>query len=567
MEITVYAVLIWITAVLIGSLGVVVFLGSKNLSSRVFAHSVLWITIWIIGVGLFIANRDENMVLFSRLTYFLGTTIATSFLYFFITYPEDKKPSSLLGWVLIISQYLLAYIFIFTDKIIYNTFPIKNVYHIWGWSFGQWSYLFEILFFSFFVYGITILYKKYLLSSDRITRKNLKLMLWAITVGTIPPSICCIILPRFGYYNLNWLGPVTEIIWVPIIAYSIIKYRQMNVRAVVTEVLAIAMSAIFFINIFIQTPFGLWGRIGSFMAFLILAYYLIRATLREAKHRSQLHDLNTNLEAKVAVQTVEIRKAYEAEKHARIELEKLNDAKDQFIMITQHHLRTPVMSMLWALESSLKGAYGKLNAGLETVLRDTEASGKRLMRIVDDFLNITTVKVGTNILNISETSLKPAIVDILAELRSNIAAMHITVKYPQNDEDWPAIPVDASKMRESLFIIMENAVRYNRDGGSITITTATHDHDNSAPPGSNASHGGNFEITIENTGLGISPEESQKIGSALFYRGEFARKAYPIGMGVGLSVVKAIIRAHHGTFTIESRGKNEGARVRVKLPI
>lgn len=381
-------------------------------------------------------------------------------------------------------------------------------------------------------------------------------MLIAVIVGLIPPTISHLILPLFGYFELNWFGPMSGILWVTIMTYSIIRYDQMNVRAVVTEVLAIAMSAIFFINIFIETPLGIYGRVAAFIVFLVLAYFLIRGTLREAAQREQLNDLNHNLEAKVAAQTTEIRKAYEMEKHARLELEKLNDAKDQFIMITQHHLRTPVNSVNWALEESLSGVYGTVGAKLKPVLAETLASGKRLMRIVDDFLNITAIKIGTNILDISRKSLKPAIEDILAELKENIAKMRLTVSYSNDDKDWPVIAVDEGKMRESLFIVMENAVRYNRDGGSIAITTARR-----------GDSGDRFEIVIENTGLGISEEESKKIGSALFYRGEYARKAYPIGMGVGLSVVKAIIRAHHGTFSIESRGKGEGAKVTVSLPI
>jgi two-component system phosphate regulon sensor histidine kinase PhoR len=108
-------------------------------------------------------------------------------------------------------------------------------------------------------------------------------------------------------------------------------------------------------------------------------------------------------------------------------------------------------------------------------------------------------------------------------------------------------------MREILFIVMENAVRYNHNGGSIKIAPRAQD--------------GSFELSIENTGIGITQEEAGKIGSSLFYRGESARQNHPIGMGIGLSVVKAVIKAHHGTFSIESKGKNEGARLMIKLPL
>ena len=142
-------------------------------------------------------------------------------------------------------------------------------------------------------------------------------------------------------------------------------------------------------------------------------------------------------------------------------------------------------------------------------------------------------------------------------------------------------------------------MRYNRKGGSITISTliteptsegniskdhsdgnhgasSAGDHNDSTAPSTaiEALSGGYvgkesrsmFELTIENTGIGITSEESAKIGSALFYRGEHARKAHSTGMGIGLSVVKAIVKAHHGTFSIESKGRGNGARVVVGVP-
>src|ERR1035437_1377934 len=137
MEITIYVVLIWISAILVGTLGLVIFLGSRTLSSRAFVYSTLWVTIWVASVGLFVASRDYHASLFfSRLTYYLGTVIAASFLYFFLTYPEDKKPSNLFSWSIIILEILFGYVFLFTNKIIFDLFSI-NAPHPWGWTFGS----------------------------------------------------------------------------------------------------------------------------------------------------------------------------------------------------------------------------------------------------------------------------------------------------------------------------------------------------------------------------------------------------------------------------------------------
>jgi signal transduction histidine kinase len=268
--------------------------------------------------------------------------------------------------------------------------------------------------------------------------------------------------------------------------------------------------------------------------------------------RDELDTLNRNLERKVLEQTVEIRHALEAEKKARMELEKLNDAKDQFIMITQHHLRTPLTSVIWGLESVINNTSKAIGTEIKATIVGIKSSADRLMHIVDDFLNITAIKIGTSILNISSRSLRPAIEDILQELAGDVKRMNLTVSYPHNDADWPVLAIDYDKMREILFIVVDNAVRYNQEGGSLDISTKTPEN--------------LFELSVENTGIGITAEEKEKIGSALFYRGKYARKAYPVGMGIGLSVVKAIVRAHNGTFSIESKGVGKGAMVKIQIP-
>jgi signal transduction histidine kinase len=553
-----YATLVWTTVIFIGSLGIVIYLGSQKFSSRIFAFNILLIVIWSIAVSLLPLQTNsfhENLLL--KFTFSMGAVIAGAFFYFCNVFPDENAPRSNLLKFIVIFEILFNIILFGSDLIIGASIPDSSFWN-WGQNYGPFWFIFDISFLSFWIGGVILLYNKFKRMPNSLGRKNIGYMLIGLIVGFIPPNICSILLPRLGIFHWNWLGPVSGGLWVCIIAYSILRYRQMDVRAVVTEVLAIAMTAIFFLNIFIDTPFGIWGKIAAFLAFLILAYYLIRGVLREARQREQLNDLNQNLEVKVAAQTVEIRRSLEAEKQARMELEKLNDAKDQFIMITQHHLRTPVSSVNWSLESILNGEYGAATGKLKSVLEQTYESGKRLMRIVDDFLNITAIKIGTNILNLEQQSLKTSIDDILSELKPAIASANISVAWDSDPQRWPSLPIDASKLREALFIIFENAIRYNTDGGSVNVGTETVQDEKT--------HRQMFEITITNTGLGISRDDIGKIGTSLFYRSEFARKAYPIGMGVGLSVVKAMIRAHQGSFTITSAGPGTGVRVIVTLP-
>jgi len=301
-------------------------------------------------------------------------------------------------------------------------------------------------------------------------------------------------------------------------------------------------------------------HISLFLTSAVLAWAVARGMCGTMEHRNRievmagkLSYMNQTLEARVAEQIREAERAYEAERLARTELERLNDAKDQFIMITQHNLRTPIWNIRTALEDSLDGSHGAVGRRLRPVLASALASSERLMTIVDDFLDITTLKDGSSILDLAPRSLLPALESVLSDIRPDIERMGVSVSYPRCDSDWPPVIIDLSKMRECLFIVLENAVRYNRSGGTVALRTEL--------------DGSTFRLVIENTGIGISPEEHMKIGTSLFYRGREARERNPIGMGIGLSVVKAIIRAHHGSFAIASDGVGCGARATIELPL
>ncbi|EFK96473.1 Adaptive-response sensory-kinase sasA [sediment metagenome] len=328
----------------------------------------------------------------------------------------------------------------------------------------------------------------------------------------------------------------------------------MNVRVAATQVFVIAMIAMALLNIFIDLVFGIYGRIALFIAFLFLGYFLFKSLTREAKQKDQLKSLNSTLSQKVAEQTAEIRKAYELEKHARRDLEKLNETKDQFIMITQHHLRTPVMRITNGLETLFPNNGKGVDESRRQTLTETKASVARLSKIADDFLNISTIKVGSKILDISRNSLKPLLDDVLHELKIDIEKMHLSVNIPNDIASWPQLPIDTNKMREVLLIILENAVRYNIDGGKIDIQNRI---DKSSEE--------MFEMIIENTGVGISKEDISKLFNQNYFRSKVAQTANPVGMGIGLYVARAVVRAHHGELTIESDGENMGARIVLRL--
>jgi signal transduction histidine kinase len=131
--------------------------------------------------------------------------------------------------------------------------------------------------------------------------------------------------------------------------------------------------------------------------------------------------------------------------------------------------------------------------------------------------------------------------------------MKVFVNYQRDDIYWPIIKVDSNKIREAILIVIENAVRYNRVGGHIDINTKIN-HDT-------------FEMDFVNTGVGITYEEKSKLFSKPFFRGGRAKANHPIGMGIGLTIARAIIKGHHGDINVSSDGEDMGAKVSINIPI
>ena len=461
-----------------------------------------------------------------------------------------KFASLLMLIVLASSTYALFY----TDYVAGNPIVLKNLTSqiLWGWTYGSYSWAFYVIILAYYIAGVKILLGYYRVTADLSIRHNILLNIAGLIIGVASPLICNTILPQYGNYDWVWLGPTAGIIWVSLIAYSIIRYNQMSVRIVVTEVLVIAMSVAAFINIFIGDFMGIYGKIFVFIAFSVLGAYLIRSSINEAEHREQLADLNKHLQEKVEEQTKEIRASYQVERNSRMELEKIDQTKNQFILITQHHLRTPITSLKWQLESLISGTYGPVSGEVKKAMSDMGESIDRLNHLINGLLSISALRAGIETLKKTSVSLKVIVDQVIAELNKDISRKRLSVQLANSANDWPKLSIDEEKMREVVFIIIENAVRYNIDGGSIYI--------NSNPTEKS------FELVVENTGAELSGDDKKKIFSELFYRSSQAQVSHPTGMGIGLSMAQAVIEAHKGTISLGSRKEGGGVKVVMTLP-
>jgi hypothetical protein len=400
MEITIYTLMCWTSAIIIASLAFFIYeLGKESRSGRIFSFLAIAVSLWSFSIPL-------NSLAGVQVSHFLGSVITTIFFLFSISYPDDKKINTKILLLFLTIEISFLYLIFYTNSIISQLLVPEDVAYI-GWKYGKLSLIFDLHIFIFWFTGISLIIKKYIHSENSQQHTNLKWVLIALIVGIIPPVVTGIILPRIGIFNYYWLGPVSGLLWFIVITYSIAKHHLFNIKIVTVQLVTFALWIFILVRTVLSETLRDFIIQGSLLFItIIFGVILIRSVLHELKQREQIEklasdikvayaqvkDINEHLEDKIAEQTQDVQRAYEVEKKARAELEDLNKTKDQFITSTQHHLRTPMTALKWELESIRNGTCGPVNQELKQALDNSDASVSRLTNIIENFINITEQK-------------------------------------------------------------------------------------------------------------------------------------------------------------------------------
>jgi len=285
-----------------------------------------------------------------------------------------------------------------------------------------------------------------------------------------------------------------------------------------------------------------------FFLFFVAGYHLIKKTGEESKKKE------------------------EAEKLAE-EWKKLNEAKDQFLLSLQHHLRTPLTPFKIYLERILDGTYGREeNPVIKEKLIEMKKLINTLYYLIESLLDVQELKIGKQISAPEDCRIKSLIEGIIEELKPQTEEKGLYLVFePSEQEKIAVIKTDKKRTREALWNLIDNAIKYTLKGG-VTIKlklaeTSSHLAPRSAKP-SSAIENSILKIMVSDTGIGMAKEEIEKfLKGELFSRGEEAKKLYGPGRGIGLTIASEFIKAQGGKIWAESEGRNKGTTFWIELPI
>ncbi|HSE92488.1 MAG TPA: ATP-binding protein [Methylomirabilota bacterium] len=236
--------------------------------------------------------------------------------------------------------------------------------------------------------------------------------------------------------------------------------------------------------------------------------------------------------------------------HDVTELRRLEQVRTEFVANVSHELRTPLTAIRGYLETLLGGALEEpahARRFLEIAARHTE----RLGRLLDDLTDLSNIELGRVTLRLEPTALGDTVESVLAIVRPRAEAGGVVLAAAV-PPDLPPVHADHDRLVQVLLNLVDNAVKYTPQGGSVTVTAHA-----GGEPG--------VEITVRDTGVGIPASDLPRI-TERFYRVDRARSRELGGTGLGLAIVKHLVLAHGGGLAITSE-VGQGTTVRVTLPV
>ncbi len=217
------------------------------------------------------------------------------------------------------------------------------------------------------------------------------------------------------------------------------------------------------------------------------------------------------------------------------ELEIASNHKSEFLASMSHELRTPLNAVIGFSEVLLERMFGEINERQEEYLRDIWNSGRHLLALLNEILDLSKVEAGQMVLDPSVFSVASALEYTLAMVRERAAAHAITISVEIAD-DVGEIEADELRFKQVVLNLLHNAVKFTPDGGSVSLRANRKDAE--------------LIVTVTDTGIGVPPEDQEKIFDSFQQGGRGPTREE--GTGLGLTLCRKIVALFGGRMWLDS---------------
>ena len=290
-------------------------------------------------------------------------------------------------------------------------------------------------------------------------------------------------------------------------------------------------------------------------------YIMSRTTTIDNTERKRTEEelgrYREHLEAMVGIRTNELELKNAELEETRLAAVSANQAKSDFLASMSHELRTPLNAIIGFSDVLLNAYFGALNEKQKEYTMDILESGKHLLNLINDVLDISKVEAGKMELELAPTEIGNLLASCVVMIKEKTHKHGIDLKVDIPEELLSLeMLADQRKVKQIMFNLLSNAAKFTPDGGAITLS-ALH----RLQEGNDV-----LEVSVTDAGIGIPPEYQEKIFESFYQiRGGLTDKTP--GTGLGLSVAKQLVELHGGGIRLKSDGRGKGSRFSFTLPV
>ncbi len=252
-------------------------------------------------------------------------------------------------------------------------------------------------------------------------------------------------------------------------------------------------------------------------------------------------DLNASLQQRVSEATDDLQ-------HTNDQLRDLDKAKDEFVSMASHQLRTPLTSVKGYLSMVLEGDAGKISKDQRKLLSEAFTSSERMVHLINDFLNVSRIQTGKFLIDRHEIDLGKIVKQEVDSLQTTAEARDLTIRLSIPPKP-VVLSLDENKIRQVVMNFIDNALFYSKPETEITVQLTVTPRE--------------AKLEVRDHGIGVPVAQQTKLFTK-FFRADNARTQRPDGTGVGLYLAKKVIDGHDGKLvfsSVEDKGSTFGFRL------